>query len=133
MAKDTAPPRNWDRSGLPGWAYHSPALFDIEQQALFRTHWQLAGHVGDLPEPGDFITFDIGPERALILRGHDREIRAFHNLCRHRGTRVVGAERGRCNKAVICPFHGWAYNLDGSLRGVAERGSFPPLDRREWG
>lgn len=122
-----------DRRGLPAWAYHSPEIFEIEKARLFRRHWQIAGHVSDLPEPGDYITLDIADERALIVRGHDRTLRAFHNICRHRGTRVVPDAQGRCNKAIVCPFHGWAYNLDGTLRGVAERASFPPLDRRQWG
>lgn len=133
MAKDDKIPNDWDRSGLPGWTYHSQELFDLELQDIFLRHWLIAGHVNDIPEPGDFITHDVGAERAVVVRGHDGVIRAFHNLCRHRGARVVGEERGRCNKAMICPYHGWAYNLDGTLRGVAERDSFPPLDRAEWG
>ncbi|RMD93450.1 MAG: aromatic ring-hydroxylating dioxygenase subunit alpha [Alphaproteobacteria bacterium] len=133
MPRDNLVPAEWDRSGLPGWTYFDPELFDLEMREVFLTHWQIAGHVSELPEPGDYICFDLGPERAVIVRGHDGELRAFHNLCRHRGARVVGQMRGRCNKAMICPYHGWAYNLDGSLRGVAEAASFPPLDRNEWG
>ncbi len=130
MAKDHS---DWDRRGLPGWAYHAPAVFALEQERIFRRHWQIAGHVSDIPEPGDYVTLDIAGERAVVIRGHDGVPRAFHNICRHRGTRVVQGETGRCNKAIVCPFHGWAYNLDGTLRGIAERASFPPLDRRDWG
>ena len=130
MAKDTS---DWDRRGLPAAAYHSEEIFALEQERLFRRHWQIAGHLSDIPEPGDYITLDIAGERALVIRGHDGVPRAFHNICRHRGTRVATGEAGRCNKALICPFHGWAYNLDGTLRGVAERSSFPPLDPSEWG
>lgn len=130
MAKDTA---DWDRRGLPAWAYHSSAIFALEQERLFRRMWQIAGHLSDIPEPGDWITLDIADERAVIVRGHDGVPRAFHNICRHRGTRIVAGAAGRCNKALVCPFHGWAYNLDGTLRGIAERASFPPLDRRDWG
>lgn len=133
MARDNLVPEDWDRSGLPGWTYFSDELFALEMREVHLTHWQIAGHVSDAPEPGDFLCFDLGSERAVVVRGHDKRLRAFHNLCRHRGARVVGEERGRCNKAMICPYHGWAYNLDGSLRGVAERDSFPPLDRAEWG
>lgn len=129
MAKDM----DWDRRGLPARAYHDTRIFALEGQRLFRRHWQIAGHVSDVPEPGDYLTLDIAGERALVIRGHDGGLRAFHNICRHRGTRVVTGETGRCNKAIVCPFHGWAYNLDGTLRGVAERASFPPLDRAEWG
>lgn len=126
-------PANWDRSGLPGWTYFSQELFELEREKLFRTHWQLVCHVSEVAEAGAYVCLDIADERALVIRGHDGRIRAFHNLCRHRGSRVVGEPRGRCNKALICPYHGWAYNLDGTLRGIAERESFPPLDPDDWG
>ena len=119
-----APGLDWDRRGLPAWAYHSAALLELEKQELFRKHWQLAGHVSDLPEPGDFITLDIADDRALIVRGEDGVVRAFHNLCRHRGSRVAVEKRGSCPRAFVCPFHGWVYNLDGTLRGAARPQTF---------
>ena len=100
---------------------------------LFRRSWQLAGHESDLPEPGDYLTLDLVGERALIVRGRDGVVRAFHNVCRHRGSRVVASERGSCRSAIVCPFHGWAYNLDGTLRGAARPQTFPPLDAAAWG
>jgi phenylpropionate dioxygenase-like ring-hydroxylating dioxygenase large terminal subunit len=129
----TTPPAGWDRRGLPAWAYFNSELLELEKEELFRKRWQLACHVNDLPGPGDYITFDIAGERALIIRGRDGVIRAFHNLCRHRGSRVVANDRGHCKSALICPYHGWAYNLDGTLRGAAQPQSFPPLDPVEWG
>ncbi len=126
-------PADWDRSGLPGWAYFSQELFELERDILFRTHWQLVCHVSEVALPGQYVTLDIADERGLVIRGHDTKIRAFHNLCRHRGSRVVGDERGKCNKALICPYHGWAYNLDGSMRGVAHKDTFPPMDPEKWG
>jgi phenylpropionate dioxygenase-like ring-hydroxylating dioxygenase large terminal subunit len=126
-------PPDWDRSGLPGWTYFSSELLELEKEELFRKRWQLACHVNDLPDPGDTLTFDVAGERALIVRGRDDVVRAFHNICRHRGSRVVAGERGHCKAALICPYHGWAYNLDGTLRGAAQPKSFPPLDPVEWG
>ena len=126
-------PAEWDRSGLPGWAYFSEELLALEKEHLFRRSWQLACHVSDVAEAGAFMTFDIGDERALIVRGRDGVVRGFHNLCRHRGSRVVAEAQGRCKSALICPYHGWAYNLDGTLRGPAQPGSFPELDPVEWG
>ncbi len=131
--RDIRVPAEWDRRGLPAWAYHSDALTELERAELFRTHWQIAGHVSDVPGPGDFLTFDAVGERALILRGRDGAVRAFHNICRHRGSRVVAEERGTCKGALVCPFHGWVYNLDGTLRGAARPETFPPLDRLEHG
>ncbi|QRM55935.1 aromatic ring-hydroxylating dioxygenase subunit alpha [Sinorhizobium sp. BG8] len=132
MARDISIPNDWDRSGLPGWCYHSAALLDLEKQHLFREHWQIACHVSDVPEPGNYITMDFVGDRALILRGQDGEVRAFHNICRHRGSRLVADASGKCRNALVCPFHGWVYNLDGTLRGAARPRSFPPLDKNEF-
>lgn len=131
--RDVRIPRNWDRRGLPAWSYHSQALFELELEHVFRRHWQIAGHISDIPQSGDYFTFDIAGERALILRGRDGVVRAFHNMCRHRGSRVVADERGHCRNALVCPFHGWVYNLDGTLRGAAQPATFPDLDREAFG
>ncbi|MCY1128094.1 aromatic ring-hydroxylating dioxygenase subunit alpha [Frigidibacter sp. RF13] len=126
-------PNGWDRRGLPGWTYHSQALFDLERTELFLTHWQVAGHVNDVPSPGDWISFDLLGERAVIMRGRDGVVRAFHNLCRHRGARVVDGASGHCKGAMVCLFHGWVYNLDGTLRGAARPESFGDMDRTQFG
>jgi phenylpropionate dioxygenase-like ring-hydroxylating dioxygenase large terminal subunit len=131
--RDISVPENWDRRGLPAWCYHSDSFFELEKEELFRRHWQIACHVSDIPEPGSFVTFDLVGERALIVRGSDGVVRAFHNMCRHRGSRVVAASSGRCRGSLVCPFHGWVYQMDGKLRGAARPETFPALDREEHG
>ena len=131
--RDGAIPNDWDRSGLPGWSYHSPALLELEKEQVFRNHWQIVGHVSDVPEAGDYLAMDVVGERALIVRGKDGVVRGFHNMCRHRGSRVVADDQGNCRNALVCPFHGWVYNLDGTLRGAARPRSFPELDKTEFG
>lgn len=131
--RDVAIPNGWDRRGLPGWTYHSPALLELEKEQVFRNHWQIVGHVSDVPEPGDYLTMDVVGERALVVRGKDGVVRAFHNMCRHRGSRVVADSQGSCKGALVCPFHGWVYNLDGTLRGAARPLTFPDLDKVEFG
>ena len=133
MSVDTALPKDWDRSGLPGWAYFSQELFELECETLFKTHWQFVCHVNEAADIGAYVTYDVAGERALVIRGHDGILRAFHNLCRHRGSRIVPDARGVCNKAMVCPYHGWAYNLDGGLRGIANRDTFPPMQAEKWG
>jgi len=133
IVRDLAIPNDWDRRGLPGWCYHSDALLELEKQHVFREHWQIACHVSDLPDAGDYIAMDVVGERALILRDQDGTVRGFHNICRHRGSRVVADDQGTCRSALVCPFHGWVYNLDGTLRGAARPRSFPPLDKQEFG
>ncbi len=131
--RDISIPADWVRKGLPGWTYHSEAFLELEREHIFKTHWQIACHVCDVPDAGDFLTLDICGERALILRAKDGSVGAFHNLCRHRGSRVVGEEKGTCKGALVCPFHGWVYNLDGTLRGAAQPQSFPEMDKNEFG
>jgi len=126
-------PKEWDRSGLPAWTYGSDELTEVEKDALFRRHWQIACHVSDVPNPGDYISFDMCGERALVMRDKEGEVRAFHNLCRHRGARVLAGERGECPHVITCPFHGWSYNLDGTLRSPAVPSSLPKLDPVEHG
>jgi len=126
-------PGKWDRSGLPAWTYFSKELLDLETEVLFRRHWQLACHQNDLPERGNYVCFDLCGERAVILRGEDGVVRAFHNVCRHRGSRVAIKTKGQCRSALVCPFHGWSYNLDGTLRSPARPASLPKLDPVEFG
>lgn len=133
MPRDIEVPESWDRSGLPGWCYHSPALLGLEKEKIFKTHWQIACHVCDIPETRNFQTFEFCGERAIILRDADSEIRAFHNICRHRGSRLVTNDQGTCPDALVCPFHGWVYNLDGSLRGAARPNSFRGMNKNDFG
>ena len=126
-------PNEWDRRGLPAWTYHSQAMFELERDNLFLNHWQVACHISDISEPGDWRSFDLLGERGLIMRGHDGVVRAFHNLCRHRGARVVDGSKGHCKGAMVCPFHGWVYNLDGSLRGAARPETFSEMERADFG
>lgn len=130
---ETAVTTDWDRRGLPAWTYRNRAFFDLEMAELMLNHWQLVGHVSDIADAGDYLTFDMGNERALVLRGKDGEVRAFSNMCRHRGSRVVTEDSGHCRHALVCPFHGWVYNFDGTLRNAAQPTSFPPLDKVEFG
>ncbi len=125
-------PKEWDRNGLPGWCYKSPSLLNLEIDNVFLNHWQIICHVSDVRDPGDFITFDFCNERVLVLRDQQNKVQAFNNVCRHRGSRVIADEKGKC-KALVCPFHGWVYNLDGSLRGPSKPSSFPKMDKRKFG
>tara|TARA_Y100000589_G_scaffold193639_1_gene183216 strand:- start:729 stop:1964 length:1236 start_codon:yes stop_codon:yes gene_type:complete len=126
-------PNDWDRSGLPAWSFFNNEMFEAEKDLLFRRHWQLICHSNDIPNAGDFITWNLIGERALVIRGKDQKIRAFHNLCKHRGSRVIAHDAGTCKSTITCPFHGWTYNLDGTLRGASQPSSLPKLDPVEYG
>src|SRR5579859_3200685 len=118
--------------GLPAWTYSHPELTRLELQRVLMPSWQIACHVSMVARPGDYFTFDLGSESIVVLRDQKRQIRAFHNVCRHRGSRLLDGE-GRCPGAVTCPYHGWSYGLDGSLRGLPLKETFPGLDRDSLG
>lgn len=119
--------------GLAAWTYDNDEIMELEKEMIFRRNWVIAGHVNEIPDAGNFLTFNIADERALIIRGKDGVVRAFHNLCRHRGSRVVDTAYGTCKHAIVCPFHGWSYDLTGGLRGVPMPETFPDLDKSEMG
>ncbi|MFN8160801.1 MAG: aromatic ring-hydroxylating dioxygenase subunit alpha [Solirubrobacterales bacterium] len=133
----TRPPAGAARPG-PGTAldaamYFDPEVARREQRAIFGRTWQIAGHVSDLPEAGSRLTASAGSESVLVVRGKDDELRAFRNVCRHRGRRLV-TERTGCARAIRCAYHGWTYALDGSLLGAPEiRGFQGGLDRAALG
>lgn len=103
---------------LPSWIYNDQRFFEQEQQQLFRSSWLIACHVNEIPNPGDYITFSFMRERALVSRLEDGRIKAVHNTCRHRAHAVVASPSGNCKRVHVCPYHGWTYNQDGSLRGI---------------
>jgi len=98
---------------LPPWCYTSQEFFDLEVKNLFMRVWNFFGHVDQVANAGDYITVDYVGIQLIIVRGNDGTIRAFANSCRHRGTPVADGT-GNC-RAFTCPYHGWVYNLDGSL------------------
>jgi phenylpropionate dioxygenase-like ring-hydroxylating dioxygenase large terminal subunit len=121
------------RKGLPAWTYNSDELTQLEMEQLFLRHWRFVCHVSDIPNPGDYQCLEMADERAVVVRDQYEQVRAFHNVCRHRASRVVGEDKGHCGKAFICPFHGWSYNLDGTLKNIPKEDSFPPIDKQEFG
>ena len=118
---------------LAPWTYTSSELFRLERDELFHCNWMLIGHVSDFLKAGDYRTLDVGNERAIVIHDVTGELRAFHNVCRHRGSRVVPSTEGNCGHAIVCPFHGWTYELDGRLKNVPRADKFPNLDRSQEG
>jgi choline monooxygenase len=112
--------------------YLEPEIVRLEQEAIFERTWQLAGHVADLSQPGSYVTTDVVDQPVLVVRDHDGEIRAFRNVCRHRGSRLLSGA-GDCGKAIRCLYHGWTYRLDGRLIGVPEGRDIPDLDKSRLG
>ena len=108
----------------PGYAleqrfYTDPGIYELELERVINRNWVLAGHVSELPEPGDFKVFDVGRESAIIVRSEDGELRAFANVCRHRGSRICLDKNGS-GRQFACPYHGWIYHLDGRLKAARD-------------
>lgn len=113
---------------LPVEAYTSQEWFEEEQKLIFGNSWQFAGLVEDIKDPGDYIAVQCGHQNIVIVKGRDQRLRAFHNLCRHRGTQLLRAV-GKKQKALTCPYHDWTYDLNGQLISVPEKDKeFPDLE-----
>ncbi len=111
---------------LATWTYSSSELFELEIEKLFRPNWMLVGHVNDIPDSGDYLTFDGFNERVMVIRSGSGKVKAFHNVCRHRGSKILNGE-GNCPRALVCPFHGWRYDLEGKLQFIPKSDGFPQL------
>jgi len=116
---------------LPQAYYTSPAIFSRELERIFSRRWLFAGHASQLSKPGDFFLFDIDRESLIILRDRQNEVRAFYNVCRHRGARVCTQTRGEFPQAIQCPYHAWTYGLDGNLIGAPLMADMEEFDPRE--
>lgn len=124
LPHDDADLEGWS---LPAWTYSDPEYFQVEMARIMRPSWQVVCHANDIPNAGDWYTLDFLGESILVVRGDDGEVRAFANVCRHRGSRIVDGSTG-CAKRLVCPYHAWVYGLDGQLVGVPNRRSYPQLD-----
>ena len=102
---------------LPARYFYDETVFQREKSRIFFKSWHLVAHVNELREPGSFVTHDIFEQSVIVVAGREGEIRAFHNVCQHRGNRLVEARRGK-SPTLTCGYHAWTYALDGCLRGA---------------
>lgn len=97
--------------------YRDPAVFDADMTRVVGHQWLMIDHVGRIPKPGDYFLYKIGGDEIIIVRGQDGEIRAFFNVCRHRGSRICREAAGNA-RVLTCPYHAWAYDLEGKLKSA---------------
>lgn len=116
------PPSSW---------YLKPDFLDAELDKVFHAHWLYLGSAQELQKPGDYVTYDVVGQPVVVTKGEDGELRAFYNVCRHHAACVA---KGKGNSEVLtCPYHGWAYRLDGSLRRAPRLGKLENFDVKEFG
>ena len=106
-----------ERSGfaLDSYFYRSHLTYQRELERIIYKSWLYAGHISQIPNPGDYFLFDLGEDSIIINRDASGEVHAMHNICRHRGARVCEDLKGN-RTSFVCPYHGWVYNDDGSLK-----------------
>ena len=107
--------------GLPNECYTSKDYTLIERKKLFEDKWIVAGVASSIPEIGDVKPIDILGMPILILRNKQNEVKVFHNVCSHRGVKLV-SKSGKINSLIRCPYHSWSYSLDGELKATPHIG-----------
>ncbi|MFI8349735.1 aromatic ring-hydroxylating dioxygenase subunit alpha [Streptomyces sp. NPDC085596] len=118
---------------LPGRYYTDPDVFRREQEALLESMWFCAVRGADLDRPGAFRTVQVGRESVLVTRDRTGALRAFLNVCRHRGARLCTEESGEVRRSLQCPYHAWTYGLDGRLVAAPNLTKMPDVDRDRYG
>lgn len=114
---------------LPARYYTDAVLFAREEEVFFRRMWVCAGRLEDIPARGRYLTREYAGDSLLIVRSGETAVRAFYNICRHRGTRLCDQESGTLNGAIQCPYHAWTYDYDGRLVGAPHMDGSPGFDR----
>ena len=103
------------RKTLPGVAYHSEETYALDKERVFYRNWFYVGRAERVARPGAWMRVEVADESILVMRGKDEQIRAFYNVCRHRGSRICDDEQGEVRTHLRCPYHAWGYALDGTL------------------
>ena len=112
---------------IPGGRYSSKVFFRLEQEAIWRKSWLLAGHLDEIPEPGCFRLWDNAGPPVLLVHTGSGDTKAFFNTCRHRGAPVVTEQSG-CKSRLTCRYHGWSYSLEGELVAIRSPEDFRDFD-----
>jgi Rieske 2Fe-2S family protein len=113
--------------------YLSDEVFGREQERIFTRRWVCVGRESQIPQPGDYFVREVAGESLIVIRDRERgDVRAFFNLCRHRGTRICMETKGRFANTIQCPYHAWTYGLDGRLVGAPSMEGAPDFDKAEY-
>lgn len=127
----TTPPAG-SRTTLPAHVYTNHDWFSREMDRIFAGMWIAAGRSADLAAPGRFVRRDVAGASVLVIRTDAGNVQAFHNVCRHRGTRLCIQETGHLTGSIQCPYHAWTYGLDGRLRAAPQMDEVPGFDKDEY-
>lgn len=121
-----------EASTIPAPWYVDPRVAELEAQAVFSQTWQMVGRIELVEKPGQYASASVAGEPIVVVRGNDGVLRGFYNVCRHHAAAVVTEPCGQAS-LLHCPYHGWNYGLDGSLKGIPEFDGVKNFDRQENG
>lgn len=116
---------------LPSKYFYDEEIFQIEKQNIFMSGWQLVGHKSELSEPGQYVVTELFEQSVITACAKDGTVHAFHNVCQHRGNRLLSERRGSNQGLFVCSYHGWCYEASGRLRGAPRSGRIKEFDRQE--
>jgi len=117
---------------MPGRYYTAPEILAEEQERIFARHWISVGRAADFAAGGDYRLAQLAGESVIVLRDQQGALRAFYNVCRHRGTRLCDAAQGRLSETIQCPYHAWTYALDGRLIGAPHMHEVEGFDKQDY-
>jgi Rieske 2Fe-2S family protein len=117
---------------LPPRAFVDPGVFEWELERIFRG-WICVGHASRVSEPGDYMMREVGTDSVVVMAGDDGRPRAFLNVCRHRGARLISDAEGSVRRRLVCPYHAWSYGLDGELVGARHMDGVEDFNTSCWG
>lgn len=117
---------------MPGEYYTSPEILAEETERIFARHWHCVGRASATPRPGDFVLRTIAGESLIVVHGRDGRLRAFFNVCRHRGTQLCRERAGHFSETIQCPYHAWTYTTDGRLIGAPHMQEVPDFSKADY-
>ena len=117
---------------LPRDYFVSPAILGEEMEKIFLQRWLCVGREDRIPNPGDWFTQEVGTESVIVLRDRAGGLRAYFNVCRHRGTRLCEEHTGRFSETIQCPYHAWTWSLDGRLIGAPSTADLEGFNKGDW-
>ena len=117
---------------LPSYLYTDPAVYELEKENIFYRSWQFVAHKGSFNKPGDYVTVQICDQNLFVMMGNDDELRGFYNVCQHRAHELLKPGSGNVKSAIVCPYHAWAFEKEGQLRGAPRSQNRPGFNKADF-
>ncbi len=117
---------------LPSYLYTDPAVYEVEKEKIFYKTWQFVAHKTAFNKPGDYVTVQICDQNLFVMMGKDNELRAFYNVCQHRAHELLPHGTGNVKSVIVCPYHAWAFEREGQLRGAPRSQNRPGFNKADY-